>query len=307
MKNFFFFNFKRFLTTELRFTSNDTSSGLFLDECRLMLLESFDKNLYVDVYELRQKIYDRMFTFYLSNKVNTETAGYKSQNFQAFVYLAKSKELLNCSRHESDKTITSTRLAAVNCTLTIKLPIHVRYHSPKIPLGDACNESSLSLVAVSAPEDEKNRTELNQGDNGGHGESDESAAVSGETNGYFRFNIRKPRLFFTPMCSFSTTTNDDMESSSQQQRTTAKIGGVGGRPKTTSSNRAATKSGNQESLAVVVELDLPCQKNKSVRNDYLFAVAFSGDEMNATNKSAEWIANKYSSVCKWREYRFEKV
>jgi len=205
-----------------------------------------------------------MFTFYLSNKVNTETAGYKSQNFQAFIYLAKSNQLLNCSHGDGDST------KIINCTLTIKLPIHVRYHSPKIPLGDACNESSLSLVSVAADPGDQNRTEqVNKNE-------DESAAVSGETNGYFRFNIRKPRLLFTSNCSFHVKQSTNKPPSKIMPVNSTKF----------------------------VEFDLPCQKNKSVRNDYLFALS---DEINATNRSAESIAKKYSSVCKWREYKFEKV
>lgn len=247
-----------------------------------MLLESFDKNLYVDVYELRQKIYEQMYTFFLSNKVNTETAGYKSQNFQAFLYLARSG--LNCSGNDNEKPSSIAQSSRLNCTLTIKLPIHVRYHTPKIPLGDscdACNESSLSLEEVSSSEE--NRTELDVSN------SDESAAVSGETNGYFRFSIRKPRLFFSADCMLINTSPKPTTKSASNRKPTS-----------------TTAQVTQPQLPL--ELDLPCRKNKSIRNDYLFLV---GDPQlntsNSNNMSAEAIAKKYSSVCKWFEYKFDQV
>lgn len=245
-------------------------------------MENFDKNLYVDVYELRQKLYEQMYTFFLSNKVNTETAGYKSQNFQAFLFLVKSG--LNCT--SSGLNENSSKL---NCTLTIKLPIHVRYHSPKIPLGDAYNESSLTLVAVSSDENSTELFEQNEFDSSNDENDEDRALTSGETNGYFRFSIRKPRLFFTPNCSFNRVV-------SQQPVANVKPGGK----KSSSSASTTTVKPSRP----IVEYDLPCRKNKSIRNDYLFMF---GDDLNATNFSSVFILNKYSSVCKWREYKFEQV
>ena len=87
------------------------------------MVENFDTNAYVDVYELKMKNYEQNYTFLLSNKVNTETAEYRSLKFKLFIYI--NRQIINCfeTRNESNSSQFS-------CRIFLKLPIHVRYHAP---------------------------------------------------------------------------------------------------------------------------------------------------------------------------------
>lgn len=95
----------RFLTTEILYYSFDNNGidnypSLANIDCRLMLVESFKTNVYVDNYELNSKSYDQMFTFLLSNKVNTETAAYKARNFNLFLFI--NRNAVKCYSRDND-------------------------------------------------------------------------------------------------------------------------------------------------------------------------------------------------------------
>ena len=145
--------FHRFLHTDIIFYKDALGYDRTLIEskCNWMLVESFEASLYVDVYELRQTNYKRMFKFLLSNKVNTETAEYKSQKFQMYTYLNKTNtincnmtideylemneiDLGNASSVEASGIANFERMLANRdskiCLISFKLPVHARYHSP---------------------------------------------------------------------------------------------------------------------------------------------------------------------------------
>ena len=145
--------FHRFLHTDIIFYKDALGYDRHLIEnkCNWMLVESFEASLYVDVYELRQTSYKRMFKFLLSNKVNTETAEYKSQKFQMYTYLNKTNtfncnmtideyletneiDLGNSSSVQASGIANFDRLLANRdskiCLISFKLPVHARYHSP---------------------------------------------------------------------------------------------------------------------------------------------------------------------------------
>jgi len=88
-----------------------------------MIIENFNTDAYVDVYELKMKNYEKMYKFFLSNKVNTETAGYKSQEFQLFIYI--NNNIIKCN-----ETTTSAQQKGYLCKMEIKVPIHLRYNLP---------------------------------------------------------------------------------------------------------------------------------------------------------------------------------
>lgn len=227
------------------------------NDCKLLILENFDKNIYVDVYELKQKMYEQTFTFYLSNKVNTETAGYKSQRFQLFMYIATNR--FNCSTDDhyqlSNDTLVPKSTFLFNCHLNIRVPIHVRYHSSK--------------VSTQSPTDE-NENELN-------GTDQESTSSE-----YVQFTLKKPRIFVNANCS-----------------TPAVIPAA----QPTKSN-VYKKPIIATPVPQVIEIELPCEKNKKLRNDYLFFV--NEDAKNKSNRT-ELLMNKFKSVCKWKETKFEYV
>jgi hypothetical protein len=110
------------LNTQVEIESNETHT--FDKDCRWMIIENFNTDAYVDVYELKMKNYEKMYKFFLSNKVNTETAGYKSQEFQLFIYV--NNNIIRCN------ATTSAQQKAYICKMQIKLPIHLRYNLPSL-------------------------------------------------------------------------------------------------------------------------------------------------------------------------------
>lgn len=91
-----------------------------------------------------------MYSVYLSNKVNTETAEYRSRRFQVFLYLNNST--LKCQPQNEG-----------NCSMIIKMPIHIRYHAPLMEnISESLNDSLK---------------DTNQ-----------------EYQQYFNFSLKKPRL-----------------------------------------------------------------------------------------------------------------
>jgi hypothetical protein len=89
-----------------------------------LMIEKFEKNVYVDAYELKLKKYQYMFTFYLSNKVNSETAEYKSQDFELFIYI--NNKIISCNIYEETN---SKNITEYSCKILIKVPIHLRYQT----------------------------------------------------------------------------------------------------------------------------------------------------------------------------------
>ena len=81
------------------------------------------------------KNYEKMFTFFLSNKVNTETAEYKSRSFKLFMYINKS--IIKCNQEDARRL--------KKCKMTIKLPIHLRYHAP----NESSNQKPKEYTEVS--------------------------------------------------------------------------------------------------------------------------------------------------------------
>ena len=225
-------------------------------------------------------MYEKMYTFFLSNKVNTETAGYKSQNFQTLLYLNKSEEQLICGEEESIYNMTTIKKSGpskLNCKLIIKLPIHVRYHSPKSSQYDNRSSSAAAASTWSQVEalDEATVHDLVENGTIHEDENDDdhdSIDHEGETNEYFRFRIRKPRLFFSENCTANT--------------------------------KITKQLGTKKKAEKIDSIELPCFKNKSLRNDYLFLVP---DDLNVSNVTSEWLVTKYKSACKWRLFRFDQV
>jgi len=147
--------FHRFLTTEIlyyNFYNDDIDNfpALANRNCSLMLVENFETNVYVDNYELKAKNYDRMFTFLLSNRVNTETAAYKSRNFNLFLFI--NRNIVKCYSQKNDSDFleivnnqTSFNISDEEqadhaqlktfCRIFIRIPIHVRYNEP-VSSGD---------------------------------------------------------------------------------------------------------------------------------------------------------------------------
>lgn len=123
-----------------------------------MLIQHFESSVYVDVYELKLKNFEKMYSFFLSNKVNTETAEYKSRHFQMFIYINNS--IIDCDYATND---SSTNLSEYICRFTIKIPLHVRYH--------AVSKSAAASKLISIDEN--------------------------STDEYFNFTIKRPRLFIT--------------------------------------------------------------------------------------------------------------
>jgi hypothetical protein len=150
--------FHRYMTTEIMFEVDGLEEyARVYKSCQWLLVESFGTSVYVDAYELRQNVYLQMYKFILSNKVNTETAEYKSQRFKLYLYI--NKKIMNCgltasSSSSSTFVLNSTATVSFNvasgaqaannntaltgnkktegkyCRIFIKLPIHMRYHAP---------------------------------------------------------------------------------------------------------------------------------------------------------------------------------
>ena len=133
-----------------------------------MIVDYFETSLYVDVYELRQEIYKYMYRFLLSNKVNTETAEYRSQRFQLYTYLNKTNTLTCNLTIENFLTLTnllnkssseyaklkgiSERMGSILeklhnnkskriCLISYKLPVHARYHASSVYATEYYNVS----------------------------------------------------------------------------------------------------------------------------------------------------------------------
>jgi hypothetical protein len=128
--------FHRFLITDINFERSDYDK--YFKDCKWILAESFDASLYVDINELKQKQYEQSYRVYLSNKVNTETAEYKSRSFKLFIYINQS--LANCNRLKENTRET--------CEISIKLPIHLRYHGAKTSSSGHMNKSTLEHIEI---------------------------------------------------------------------------------------------------------------------------------------------------------------
>ncbi len=89
------------------------------------MIENFEKNVYVDAYELRLKKHQYMYSFYLSNKVNSETAEYKSQEFDLFIYIKN--RIINCN--SSEEINLNNNVKEYSCKMLVKVPIHLRYQT----------------------------------------------------------------------------------------------------------------------------------------------------------------------------------
>ncbi len=138
--------FHRYLSTEIiTLTKLDPSPPtqplIHSADCSLLVAENFDSNFYVDSYELKSEVYERSFSFILSNKVNTESAGYRARPFNLFLYL--NRKIVEC--HESTELnfkniaemylISDTENLKRFCRIFYRLPIHARYQSP-VSAGD---------------------------------------------------------------------------------------------------------------------------------------------------------------------------
>lgn len=210
--------------------SNDTN--LTKNSCKWLIVENFDKHVYVDVYELRQKIYEQMYSFYLSNKVNTETAEYRSRKFQLFLFL--NNDRLTCNERSvwdmTNETTTSQKYK-YRCRFTIRVPIHVRYHAPL----EYSSNTSISNITFENNSDEEE-----------------------STNEYYKFVLKRPRIFVTS-CTF----------------------------------KMAPKQIN-------FDVELPCEKNKTLRNDYLFYL----ENKKTPNAS---LLKDYQKLCNWEQVKFSQV
>lgn len=85
-------------------------------ECNLMIAQHFNSNFYVDEFELKQSIYKQLFSFFLSEKVNTESIEYRSEQFMLFLFINKS--LISCDD------------LSKKCMVNFSYPFHLRYHAP---------------------------------------------------------------------------------------------------------------------------------------------------------------------------------
>lgn len=90
------------------------------------MIENFEKNVYVDAYELKLKKHQYMYNFYLSNKVNSETAEYKSQEFDLFIYI--NNKIINCNSSE-ETSVKANSIVEYSCKILVKVPIHLRYQT----------------------------------------------------------------------------------------------------------------------------------------------------------------------------------
>lgn len=86
-----------------------------------MLIEQFETSVYVDRHEIKQDFYKSFYQAIFSNKVNTETADYRSQPFKLLLYLNNDK--IQCDFVETNKT-------NYVCKISIELPVHARYKKP---------------------------------------------------------------------------------------------------------------------------------------------------------------------------------
>lgn len=86
--------------------------------CNLMIVQDFGSNFYVDEFELKQSIYMRLFSFFLSDKVNTESIEYRSEPFMLFMII--NKNLFSCDE------------ISKKCNVSFSYPFHLRYHAPSI-------------------------------------------------------------------------------------------------------------------------------------------------------------------------------
>ena len=136
-----------------------------------MVIENFNTDAYVDVYELKMKNYEKMYKFFLSNKVNTETAGYKSQEFQLFIYI--NNNIIKCNE------TTSAQQKRYVCKMEIKLPIHLRYNLPSLLKQELENSSNSSL------------------------NSNEQL--------YYNFKLRRPRIYVNNCLAHLKQTNVELE------------------------------------------------------------------------------------------------
>lgn len=140
--------------SDVRFVTSKSDS--YNKECKWLFVENFDTNAYVDANELKLKTYENMYNFFLSNKVNTETAEYKSKEFKLFLYI--NNKIINCNTLPPIRNNNSNNSIDLACKLSIKLPIHIRYHAPQ------SNDNDTNTT-------------------------------NGTTNEYFYFELKRPRLF----------------------------------------------------------------------------------------------------------------
>lgn len=91
----------------------------------------------MDVHEIKQKQYNSQYSFILSNRVNTETAEYKSLPFKLYLYIKN--DLIKCDFIDVNKT------ADYVCKFSILLPIHARYRQPTEQLNNTGNYFNFTL------------------------------------------------------------------------------------------------------------------------------------------------------------------
>ncbi len=229
--------------TELNFELNEDEVEIYKD-CKWILAESFGSSFYVDANELKMKKYEQMYTFFLSNKVNTETAEYKSRDFKLFIYI--NDNIIDCQQISQHNKIKI-------CKILIKLPIHLRYHAPN--------------------------TSSNQKD-----------------NDYIEISLNKPKIFVNN-CSVHLNQNIDLDFT-----------------ETHSSQSFYTEYTDLEDLNYNysnMTIQLPCDKNLSVPNDYLIYISNfnkkSGELQYQLNKNQIYFMNYNENICKWNEIVFKEV
>ena len=277
--------------------------------CRWLIVETFEANTYVDVYELKLAKYARMYTFYMSNKVSTETAGYKSQRFQLFIYIHS--DIIHCSpirsphnsstRASSASSTSATANATTvkrsssssskryDCTMRIQVPIHVRYQAPsstskyvnftlKTP-GLYAHNCSIAQSAVER--------------SGGDARGDER-------------DLTPPQP--TMIVSLGTATPRDnaivAEAASHENEHNE-------RPLATESSSSATSQVGP--LDLPDTLELPCTKNTSTNNDYLiylinYAANRNKPEMKDINTNSYLYYLVFNAtLCNWSRLSFSRV
>jgi hypothetical protein len=229
--------------TELNFELNEDEIEIYKD-CKWILAESFDSSFYVDVNELKMKKYEQMYTFYLSNKVNTETAEYNSRNFKLFIYI--NNNIINCQELSQKSKIKK-------CKILIKLPIHLRYHAP-------------------------------------------NTSPDQKSNDYVEISLNKPKVFVNN-CSAHLNQNIALDFT-----------------KTHSSQSFYTEYTDFEDLNYNysnMTINLPCDKNISVPNDYLIYISNfnkkSGELQYQLNKIQIDFMNFNEKICKFAELTFKEV
>ncbi|CAF0717129.1 unnamed protein product [Brachionus calyciflorus] len=100
------------INVEIKSLDND----LLNSNCKFLIVQKLDRNIYVDEFELKQPSHNQNFLFYLNKKVNIEAVEYRSESFYLFLIL-------------KNNIITCDPITKV-CNLNLKFPFHLRYHAP---------------------------------------------------------------------------------------------------------------------------------------------------------------------------------